>query len=497
MFCKNCGKEINGSKFCMSCGTKQETDITPTLEKEEESYIPERVIEKKQENNSGKNVKGILFVCVLLGILILIGMGLFWWIGRSKSNTFLKMLEEGKVEEAKEYYDDKLAGDVPEINKAYEASKREIDSIVSEYYNNTILYDDAIDKLNIYSDFYTENVKEAKEKINNLKTSRDAFQNAEIAYDEQDYQKAYEEYQKVIIDDENYEEARSRMAESYNVVYQQIKDTAAQKASEGNLLDAAEYLKQQLVILNDEDQEIITEEIRKYKEQYAEQQWEHIKEVEDYEQKYSAIFQLEEEVGNIEVWRKMKEELDTDYENYMIAQVNSMLETRNLENAMQLIYAAEKHIAGSTEIQRLKDSIKDYNPISILNLEPYAIGGFDLGKDTEAEDNMGNTYETALVGYMDDEDEQYNIYDIGGKYNILTGTVCITKGSIGTKRTGYIKIYGDDVLLWSDNNITANTKPYNISVNISGVTDLKIEMCGRGNMGNGIKVMLCNPIVQK
>ena len=223
MFCKNCGKEINGSKFCMYCGTKQENDITPTLEKEEESYIPERVIEKKQENNSGKNVKGILFVCVLLGILILIGMGLFWWIGRSKSNTFLKMLEEGKVEEAKEYYDDKLAGDVPEINKAYEASKREIDSIVSEYYNNTILYDDAIDKLNIYSDFYTENVKEAKEKINNLKTSRDAFQNAEIAYDEQDYQKAYEEYQKVIIDDENYEEARSRMAESYNVVYQQIK----------------------------------------------------------------------------------------------------------------------------------------------------------------------------------------------------------------------------------------------------------------------------------
>lgn len=453
--------------------------------------------EKQVDHNSRKNIKGILFACLLVAILLLIGIGLFWIAGRSKSGTFLKMLEEGKVEEAKEYYDDNLAGDASETSKAYEASKKEIDNIVSEYYNNTILYDDAVEKLNIYSEFYIENVKEAEEKIDTLKASRDAFQNAETAYNEQNYQKAYEEYQKVIIEDENYEEARRRMAESYNVVYQQIKDTAAQKASEGKLLDAVDYLSEQLMSLNTEDRETVTEEIQKYKEQYAEQQWEQIKEIEDYEQKYTAIFQLEEEVGNIEALRKMKEELDADYEDYMIAQVNSVLETRNLENAMQLIYAAEKHIAGSVEIQKLKDSIKDYNPVSILDLEPYAIGGFDLGKDTEAEDNMGNTYETALVGYMDDDDDQYNIYDIGGKYNILTGTVCITKRSIGTKRTGYIKIYGDDVLLWADNNITANTKPYDISVNISGVTDLKIEMCGRGNLGSGIKVMLCNPIVQK
>ena len=492
MFCKNCGREINDSKFCMYCGTRQENDIALTLETKEQSDILEKAVEKKQKNkNKSKNIKGILFVCVLLGILIFIGMGLFWWMGRSKSNTFLKMLKEGRAEAAKEYYDDKLVWDAPEVSKAYEASKKEIDNIVSEYYDNTILYDDAVEKLNIYSEFYIENVKEAEEKIDTLKASRDAFQNAETAYNEQNYQKVYEEYQKVIIEDENYEEARSRMAESYNVVYQQIKDTAAQKASEGKLLDAVEYLSEQLMSLNAEDRETVTEEIQKYKEQYAEQQWESIKEVEDYEQKYTAIFQLEEEIGNIEVLRKMKEELDADYEDYIIAQVNSMLETRNLENAMQLIYAAEKHIAGSTEIQKLKDSIKDYNPVSILDLEPYAIGRCDLDEDTEAKDNMGNIYESALEGYY--ENEAYNIYDIGGKYNILTGTVCITKGSIGTRSTGYIKIYGDDILLWEDTNITANTKSYDRSVNVSGVTDLKIEMCGRGKL----VVMLCNPVIQK
>ena len=69
-------------------------------------------------------------MCVLLGILIFIGMGLFWWMGRSKSNTFLKMLKEGRAEAAKEYYDDKLVWDAPEVSKAYEASKKEIDNIM-------------------------------------------------------------------------------------------------------------------------------------------------------------------------------------------------------------------------------------------------------------------------------------------------------------------------------------------------------------------------------
>lgn len=64
MFCKNCGREINDSKFCMYCGTRQENDIALTLETKEQSDILERAVEKKQKNkNKSKNIKGILFVC--------------------------------------------------------------------------------------------------------------------------------------------------------------------------------------------------------------------------------------------------------------------------------------------------------------------------------------------------------------------------------------------------------------------------------------------------
>ena len=52
MFCKNCGREINDSKFCMYCGTRQENDIALTLETKEQSDILEKAVEKKQKNKN-------------------------------------------------------------------------------------------------------------------------------------------------------------------------------------------------------------------------------------------------------------------------------------------------------------------------------------------------------------------------------------------------------------------------------------------------------------
>lgn len=495
MFCKNCGKEIQQAKFCKYCGENQTDDVKKILGIEQNEYSVEDVQSNKKVS---KETKGIIFAFVGGGIVLCLLIGMFWILGRSKSDTFLKLLATGKVEEAREFYDNKLEGDASERSRAYEACIKEINDIVSKYYSNSVSYEDAMNKLEVYSEFYAEKAEEAKVKINGLKDSHEAYQAAEEAYAEKNYQKAYELYQRVITDDDNYENAQDKKGDCYNVIYQQMMDTATSKAAEGDNLGAVNYLNEQMDILNADEKANVIDVIQGYKQQYVEQQWEKIKTEEDFDKKYTSISELESVVGSMEILRNLQNELNAAYEDYVIKQVDIALEARNPETAMQLIYAAEKHIPGDIKIQKLKESIKDYNPVAILDLEPYAIGQFGLGSDTAIKDNMGNTYETALTGYMDDDDGQCNIYDIGGKYGVLTGTVCISKWSVGARHTGYIKIYGDDILLWEDNNITATTKPYNISVNISGVTDLKIEMCGRGNLGgSGIKVMLGNPTIQK
>ena len=64
--------------------------------------------------------------------------------------------------------------------------------------------------------------------------------------------------------------------------------------------------------------------------------------------------------------------------------------------------------------------------------------------------------------------------------------------------SGHIRIYGDGRLLFERSNITSNTKPYNIELNISGVTDLKLEMYGQSSeLGwSSINAVLVNILLQ-
>ena len=99
------------------------------------------------------------------------------------------------------------------------------------------------------------------------------------------------------------------------------------------------------------------------------------------------------------------------------------------------------------------------------------------------DDNLGNTYYHAIAFFS----EETAIYDIGQKYSTLTGTLAVTKadsGPLDSEQNGYVRIYGDDVLLWEDCTLNSYTKPYDFSVDITGVTDLKITANGySANLG--------------
>lgn len=107
-------------------------------------------------------------------------------------------------------------------------------------------------------------------------------------------------------------------------------------------------------------------------------------------------------------------------------------------------------------------------------------------------DIMGNTYTSCIISWADlpgkgcgfagTDKETYWVWDIGGKYSRLTATGFIEendkdKGSLG----GSVRIYGDNRLLFEKYDITCETKPYMIDVDITGVTDLKIELYGQNS----------------
>ncbi len=142
-------------------------------------------------------------------------------------------------------------------------------------------------------------------------------------------------------------------------------------------------------------------------------------------------------------------------------------------------------------------------PVDLTSLEPYYEGAVTIERNGLT-DTLGNRYSSGLRGYMAPGDpakyniDCFSIWDIGGEYRTLTATGIIRRKDKGSRFEGSYRIYGDGRLLYSRDGIGSMTKPYEIVIDITGVTDLKIEMYGNGNAGtSGINSVLANIMLHR
>lgn len=125
--------------------------------------------------------------------------------------------------------------------------------------------------------------------------------------------------------------------------------------------------------------------------------------------------------------------------------------------------------------------------VRLCDLHPYTYTNGGLFWLSNRSDILGNRYEWSFLIYSS---KTSSTWDIGGKYSTLSATVGIDYGSRGKKYTGYIRIYGDDRMLFEAKDIASDTKSYPIEVDIRGVTDLKIEMSGGPSDTQSVGIML-------
>lgn len=488
MFCSNCEKEIESGKFCPYCGYKQE-----------ENKIEMPVKEVAESNDEKKSNKLVFLPFVV--VLAVVCVGVFLFMGQSKSDKFIKMLKEGEYAEAAAYYQSDLTGNEKELQKVYEVITKEIDTLVNSYADGNMSYDDVKNGLNSYSVFYATETEKALDSINAMKASKDAFMSAEKDYENEDYKKAYESYAKVIEGDSNLSLAKEKQEECYSIIKEQIFSRSKAEVDVGDYLAAIDILEEELEFLNETDQTDAATKIEEYKGQFLADNIEPFDQYlanEEYDKCFDLIDIIAEGIETTEGLEKQMKALYDAYEAYVEGQVEVYLETRDIVTCMQLVKTGQMMIPTSEKFVEMEKILQEYIPVSLYEMEPFSFGDVDLGTDATREDTMGNVWNNVLYGYMGADDNQYNLYNIDGKYNTLKATVAVNKKSKGTKKIGFIKIYGDNLLLWEDTNISSMTEPYEINVNISGVKHLKIAMCGpKYSMGNGMTVLLCDPVLQK
>lgn len=193
----------------------------------------------------------------------------------------------------------------------------------------------------------------------------------------------------------------------------------------------------------------------------------------------------------------------TNYREKILAEAEEVFVIQGYEAALSTINEGISILSEDELLQMEKNRYLAYVPVDLTTLTPYYRGAVSIGIWYNVVDTMGNAYNTAFHSNLATESEARSIdedycaivWDIGGEYNVLTATGFIEKSDRGGSGGGSYKIYGDGILLYEKSSITSDTKPYSIEVDITGVTDLKIEMFGSGTYG--VVSALGNVMLQK
>lgn len=99
-----------------------------------------------------------------------------------------------------------------------------------------------------------------------------------------------------------------------------------------------------------------------------------------------------------------------------------------------------------------------------------------------------------VVGWMYDYDASFRLER---SYNTLRGVVGVPERSKGASLNGKVEIYGDGKLLWKDHEVNGNKQSREISVDITGVEDLRLVIKGDLSGFLSVSVMFADVTLQK
>ena len=433
---------------------------------------------------------------------------LFLLSGCGSVGSVMKNIKAGNVDEANQLYLEKIAGNSEKEFDLEDALQTYIEGLYDDLNSGKVSSAEAqafastVYSMDMDSSSYTRKILS---KLNDLILSKQAYEDAMDAVAGEDYLTAYMLLQNVIEEDSNYETASSKMTEIVNdgmrSLKQEIDDTVAAKEFQKaidlvneaiSLWGETDFLIDMSVSLPTQWQEsnIADAEALRQQGRYAEA-------LEIAAEAYNASGAMEIPPAVYEEFSKIT---DAWTEVIFAQAAEAFGSDRDYEAAIRVLQTC-----GLTDM-RIDDEIaryQDYAPKNLLDMK-YTRKGSDILLAYTADslkDVNGHNYpkDGAIVpydsGYGNSKvEDSYIVYYLGGEYKDLTATLYRPYASLSVLENGWdygtvAKIYGDGVLLYEGPQITPGTyQEYDISVDVTGVRELKFILFGCGAESSSFRV---------
>lgn len=201
----------------------------------------------------------------------------------------------------------------------------------------------------------------------------------------------------------------------------------------------------------------------------------------DYTNAIRAIWGAQNEVGNDVELDALQEKYLEEYKNFALVQADKLFNSEGYESAIQFLREVQSLPLLDSELSAAVFEYESYKPVALDTLEIWQHGDSTCGPYSHetVTDNYGNSYNTFYAGtsrsgWPGIHFNDYNVYKIDKMYSKLSGIFCTKKEGNSSTSESYLYIYGDDILL-EKLTITGGDEPVDFTVDISGVSLLKIK----------------------
>lgn len=370
------------------------------------------------------------------------------------TKTFMDFIQNGDYSKAVEHYQNNILGNYLNETSAYEqilALCNDIDqkTLSGEYDEGTVkaklgVIEKVVDGIDVKTTEYTNVV----ESIANSLASKVAYQSGLAFLESGSYLSAIKEFEKVLPNDSNYRDATEK----------------SEQAMESYAND----------VLTQVDKLIVSGEATDY---------------------LSAINLLKPAIEALPSNVTLAVKLNVCEEGYIskiISDADAIFtDYFKYEDALAVIRSGLQSYPQDESLINKRDYFSAFAPVNLYDVEYVKTYG-EPTKYESSTDTYHNTYSKCFrVRYRDKTSFSY---DLKKQYNNFTMTVY---GYSSDTDAGIysITIYGDNIKLYENLKVLDNGKPFDVSINITGISELTFEIKGNGMNPDGVG--FTNVIVQK
>lgn len=425
MFCPKCGKQLkDGTKFCGECGAEINDNISSSALQNITSSIMTDLSAIKPKKVNKKVIFSVAAVGVI-AISAIIGTNLY----NQPQARMNRAISAGNISEAYNIYSNELYGTALS-EKIIDKLKGRMDDILESYKNDNITYEAATSSIYELKEFsyYTTNLSsyiyEKEEELYSLHNYRNYLSKADECYNNNQYLNALKYYQKALALNAESTEATSGISKTKDAYKNDIISQVDRYLASRDYRSAENALLSALNELPDD----------------------------------SALTEKLNGLGDLQIQN-------------IVDDAYSAANCGDWDGAVEILEEAQSNYSSNQKINTAYKDIKERMPITLKNITTISSDRINVTKDV-VKDRYGNIYDGG-VSYDAYYGEPYGLYNLSGKYTTFT-TTAFPSTDTDNKLILSISIYLDDELVYYKDEITNETAPIDISLDVTGKQTMRI-----------------------